>query len=228
MLARLEYIQNDAEAPLLIPLYNEALREACGKVYVECHWSHQEREYKFTGGEDQRLFNYPAYCGATDVIAVAVWDSAQQKYIPLTRRPITLALDSDPLEDIGGTTLQNAQGQPRIWDPKTQLEVWPKLDQAYEFKMDHTICPEFIDDETPSVVDADLIMLWALAELLDDKGEERRAATARQKYADRLAKLKHWAASGREIAIDASVNFPGKVYPIGPRFDFTVNRGLGG
>lgn len=189
MLARLGNATSDEQAQLVTPQYNEFIRAACEEVYTRCAWVKTLRESREDIGIDQRFVNYPANCGPENIMQISVWDEDGQRFIPLRRGLIQQELDDEPVVEIGEPDSVAGRGRPTIYEAKTQIELWRRADKAYRLKIDHTINPNFEDDDQTSVVDGELIILWAMADAYDFQGDDRLASVQRQKFANRLAEL---------------------------------------
>lgn len=189
MLARLGHTTSDAQAPLVLDQFNEWIRAACDEVYTRCEWVRTLRESVLAVGIDQRVVNYPANCGPENIHQIGLWDADADRYLPLRRGIIPVEVDDDPLVIEGEPASVPGRGTPTMYQAKQQIEVWPRPDKAYELKVDHTINPGFASDEQLSIVDAELIILWAMADAFDFQGDADLARTQRQKFANRLGML---------------------------------------
>lgn len=189
ILARLGNTTSDEQAQLVTPQYNEFIRAACEEVYTRCAWVKTLRESRADIGIDQRFVNYPANCGPENIMQLSVWDEDAQRFIPLRRGLIPQQLDDEPVVEIGEPGSVAGRGRPTIYEPKTQIELWRRADKAYRLKIDHTINPNFEDDNQVSVVDGELIILWAMADAFDFSGDPELAKVQRQKFQNRLMEL---------------------------------------
>lgn len=189
VLARTGNTTSDAQAPLLMDQLNEQIRAACELVYSECPWQRTLRESQATVGIDQRLINYPANCGPENIQSIALWDADAQRYLPLRRTRIPVELGDEPLVEEGEPASVPGRGKPDRYELKNQIEVWRRPDQEYRLRIDHTINPNFENDEQQSIVDAELIIAWAMADHFDLQGEPDLANIQRQKHRDRFRVL---------------------------------------
>lgn len=189
MLARLGNTTNDSQAPLVMDQFNEFIRAAVQAVYTRCPWSHALRETRVDIGIDQRFVNYPSMAGAGNIQAIALWDATAQRYCNLQRGRIPLEADDDPVVDLGEPDSIAGRAAPTVYELKTQIELWPRADQAYELKIDHTISPDLAGDDDVSVVDAEAVILWAMADAYDFQGDDRLSQVARRKYEERIQAL---------------------------------------
>lgn len=189
VLARLGFTTNDSQAPLNLEQTNEFIRAAAEAVYLRCPWSQAMRETRVSIGIDQRFLNYPANAGPGNIQAIGLWLADEQRYATLRRGRIQVALDDDPVVDIGEPDSVANRGRPELYELKKQIELWRRPDQAYELKIDHTISPNFEGDDDVSVVDGESIILLAMAESYDFQGDQRLADMARGKFEDRIRKL---------------------------------------
>lgn len=192
--ARMGVVTGTAQAPLVQDQLNEFIRAAALEVYTVCQWARAQLEARVTVGIDQRFVDYPANATGGNIIAIGVWDSSS-RYLQLRRARIQVQLDDEPLVDEGEPASVSGRGQPQLYEPKTQIEIWPRPDQTYELKIDYTQNPELATDATVSVVDAESIILWALADAYDFQGDLELAKVARDKYRHRIGQLRAWAST---------------------------------
>lgn len=188
-MARMGFTTNGSQAPLNQDQFNEFIRAAAYAVYERCPWAATQRETRSTVGIDQRLLNYPTNASASNIVALAYWDAGRSCYVPLRRGVIPLTLDDDPIQDVGEPDTIPGRGKPEIYEPKTQIEIWPRPDDTYEIKIDHTVHPELAADATVSIVDAELIVLWAMADAYDFQADQDLARIARAKFEERFRLL---------------------------------------
>lgn len=187
MMARLG--QSTGEQALVLDQYNEFLRAAVEKVYLRCPWQQSLRESRVSVGIDQRFLNYPTNTDAGGVQQIGRWDATAQRYVPLRRGTIPVTLDDEPLVDIGEPDSVPGRGSPTRYELKTQIEIWPRPDQAYELKVDYLIQPNLEADGDVSVVDAEAAILLAMADAYDFQGDATLAGIQRAKAEERLRDL---------------------------------------
>lgn len=193
VMARMGFTTSDNQAPLTQDQTNEWIRAAALEVYSKCAWASAQRETFLEIGIDQRLVNYPASTTAGNIIQVGVWDEAERRYQPLRRSRIQVSQDDEPLVEIGEPDSVAGRGRPAVFHPKTQIELWPRADQAYQLKIDHTISPNLEADGDVSVVDAEAIILWVLGDALEFQGEGAAADKKRKQFDRRIGELRAWA-----------------------------------
>jgi len=189
MLARLGHTTSNAQAPLVMDQFNEFIRAACEEVYTRCEWVRTMQEAEATVGIDQRFVNYPDNCGPMNVLQIALWDADAQRFVNLRRTHIPAELDDEPLVEEGEPASVPGRGQPDRYELKNQIELWRRPDQEYRLKIDHTLNPNFENDAQQSAVDAELIILWAMADAFDFQGDSDLAKIQRQKFGNRLQLL---------------------------------------
>lgn len=187
--ARLGHTTNGSQAPLVMEQMNEWIRAGATAVYKRCQWAQTAVESREDAGIDQRFVNYPANTGPGNVISVAVWMEDEQRFIPLQRGRIPVELDDEPLVELGEPDSVSGRGCPTMYELKKQIEIWPRPDIAYRLKIDHTTSPELADETTPSIVDAEAIILHVLAEAYDFQGDERLASVKRAQFDDHVKQL---------------------------------------
>jgi len=189
MAARLGHMTGDAQAPLIQEQHNEFIRSACMQVANRCHWVRNKQETRVTVGIDQRFINYPTNSGPGNILSLGAWSETNSFYWPLRRRVIVVAQDDEPLVDAGEPASLQNRGRPIQYEMKNQIEIWPRPDQEYEIKIDHTVEVDLTTDSTVSVVDAEAICLLAIADAYDFQGEPQLANTQRQRADMRMDML---------------------------------------
>lgn len=189
VLARLGFATSDEQAQLVMDQLNESIRAACEEVYTRCAWVRTQRESRADLGIDQRFINYPANTGPENILSIALWDAGAGRFKTLRRTIIPPELDDEPTVEIGEPDSVAGRGEPDRYELKNQIEFWRRPDQAYRLKVDHTINPNFEDDDQQSIVDAELIILWVMADRYDTDGEDRLASIQRSKWKDRFMLL---------------------------------------
>jgi hypothetical protein len=187
--ARLGFTTNDAQAPLVMEQINEWIRAAASEVYKRCPWAQTQQETTAEVGIDQRFIDYPQHAGPGNIIAIGLWFEGETRYRQLRRGRIPVTLDDDPIVDTGEPDSVAARATPSLYELKNQIELWPRADQAYRLKIDHTISPEIADDTTDSVVDAEAIILHVMAEAYDNQGDDRLADGKRRQFEAQIARL---------------------------------------
>ncbi len=195
--ARLGYVTNSAQSPLIQGQIDETIRAAALEIYTRCAWVQTQRETIVAIGIDQRFVDYPDNTTAGNIIAAAIWDDTAKRFCPLRRRPITISQDDEPLVVEGGDASAARRAQPTMYHPKAQIEIWPRPDQAYQLKFDHTVSPDLYDNSTMSVVDAECIILWALADHFEFQQDAQAAKSNREKCELRIRRLRAWAATNK-------------------------------
>lgn len=188
--ARLGMVSNDDQASQILVQMNEWIRAACQEVFLRCAWVNTQRETRVDIGIAQRFVDMPDNATAANILQVAIWDADAEEYCVLRRAVIPQQLDNEPVEEAGGDDAEASRARPLLYQPKTQIELWPLPDIAYELKIDHTVSPELATDAGVSIVDAEAIILWTLADAYEFQGDERLANTCRAKFERRIAQLK--------------------------------------
>ena len=172
--------------------YNEYIRAAAMEVYTRCSWASAQRETFATIGIDQRFIDYPANATGSNIIQIGIWDSGANRYRTLRRARILVSKDDEPLVAEGEPYSVSGRGMPLQYEPKTQIEIWPRPDQAYSLKIDHTVNPDLATDDSMSVVDAECIILWAMSDVYDFDGDVPLAQKALAKFEKRIGQLRAW------------------------------------
>jgi hypothetical protein len=189
ILSRMGKTTNGSQAAQTTEHYNEVIRAAAEAVYMRCPWAQSQRETDATVGIDQRFINYPTNSGPGNVLSIGLWLEDEQRYKTLTRGRIPVAADDEPMVEEGGDVAAEHRGAPCIYEVKAQIEVWPRPDQEYRLKIDHTVHPDLDADDDVSVVDVECIVLWAMADLFEFEGDPGLANVQRNKFNDRITLL---------------------------------------
>ncbi|MFW6340819.1 MAG: hypothetical protein ACOC0Q_08125 [Wenzhouxiangella sp.] len=188
--ARMGYMTSEHQAQQTLDQVNEFINAGALKVYGRCPWVRTLRETRLPPpdglGIDQRFLTYPANTGPGNIQAIAVWDAEALCYRPLRRGRITIAMDDEPLVDEGEPASEPGRDRPRVYELKDQIEVWPRPDTEYEVKIDHTVHPQFVDDLDVSIVDAEAIILYVIADLYEQQGDDVLARSYRSNDDPRL------------------------------------------
>ncbi len=216
MLTLVAHVASDAE-----PVYNEQLRQASNKVAKECQWIDTRTSTRINLGVDQEFSNLPSFTTAANVLELGVWDAQQERYIPLHRGPIPVALHTDPTNDEGGGSDEATRGRPERYEVGAQIRTWPAADQAYELKLIHTVTKEMNADGVESALDADLILFLALSLAFEENGDQARADKYLKLYQDRLIDIRAWIQAGNAMEIGGRDAFA--VGVTDARYDFDVD-----
>lgn len=218
-----------------IEMINELLREAAQTVRDKCEWKRLVVEGFFDTGVDQRYYNYLPNSGPGDVVRLWLWngDANGGSYIPLFKRDIMPNLDNDPV--LIGAPETATQSQPVIWQESSQqvagvpvpaIELNPIPDAVYHLKIEYTQGAQLTDDTTPCIVDADCIVNLAMAEVLDGKGQDKRADKVRAKAYARIALLAgaQRVAGNRTVGLGETLRLKNGVrYRVPPNFDTSLS-----
>lgn len=220
MLTLVAHVASDAAAPDLVPVYNELLRQASNKVAKESQWLDAKTSARIDLGVDQEFSNLPAFTTAANVLELGVWDAQQERYIPLHRGPIPVALHTDPTNEEGGGSDEATRGRPERYEVGTQIRTWPAADQAYQLKLIHTVTKEMNADEVESALDADLILFLALSLAFEENGDQARSDKYLKLYQDRLIDIRAWINAGNALVVGGRDVFAEG--GDGARYDFDV------
>lgn len=189
VLSRMGKSSNDAQAQQVMEQTNEFIRAAAQAVYLRCNWVQTIIDTTTAVGIDQRLLNYPTNCQPQNVQSIAYWDESGQKFVSLRRGVIPAELDDEPLVEEGEPASIDGRGKPQIYELRAQIEIWPRPDQEYRIKIEHSVNPDLENDDSVSVVDAEAIVLHVMAESYDFDGDQQLANTKRGQYEQRIQTL---------------------------------------
>lgn len=185
---------------------NEYLREGAQATRDMCEWKRTLCEFYFTTDIDNRFYNYPANVGPGDIVRIARWDADANQYVMLRRALILPILDNDP--DLTGDDEIDTRAAPTMWEdssrfvsadvveaeelvsvifPAIELNALP--DAEYKMKIEAYAASPLRDDTIPCELDADCILLYAYAEVLESDGELKRAESQREKFRARIRLL---------------------------------------
>lgn len=170
---------------------NEILRAAHQTALENCQWVHAHQAITFELGAEQGEIPYPRGCGPGSILEIGVWlDEVDRRnlnvttayppnvFIPLDRRYLGIKHDSDPLWEEGGEAIKRVLGPPKVWDVRDRVLFRPLTDKPYRMKMLFTYAPPLECDGDMTIIDAELILLYAMAEY--HAYEEENVAAARQ------------------------------------------------
>jgi hypothetical protein len=207
--SRLGMSTDDAVMAQTTNQHNELLRGAARYVRDLCTWKRLESEYLFNTSVDERFYTYPANSGVGDALRLSRLDDSGH-YIELQKRVIMPALDVD--DALSGDEDEATRGTPLLFEersvlvsgvPAARIELWPPADVVYGMKLDYIAGGEgFSDDVTLSVVDAELILYWALGDAYEARGDLDLADRQRDKFEVRRRELHSAGNVGGVITID--------------------------
>lgn len=196
LLARLGATTDTSVYSQVTEQYNEYLREAVEMVRSLGEWKRTLSEFYFNTGIDERFYNYPANTGPGDIVRISFWDDDSHQYFMLNRRVILPLFDNEP--SFTGPDEVATRNKPLLWEDSSQLvagvitpaiELNPRSDAVYKMKIEAFASHQLIDDTTPCDIDADCIVTFAFAEVLESDGEAARAKGQRDKAMARCARL---------------------------------------
>lgn len=168
---------------------NSLIDEAAIQVGEACRMQTTMAETRQDVTTDQRFFNYPTNAGPGEIISIALWDEDIEEFVPLRRRRITPEMDDEPLVELGEPYSVEGRGKPCYFELKSQIEIWPRPDQAYRLKIDHTRNFTFSADGTVSLVDSEAIIRYVMSALYDYQGDDRLADRYMMKYQQRIDQI---------------------------------------
>lgn len=155
-------------------LINSHLRTAQAILYQEFTWHTLIRYEDQTLGLDQYRIDYPSFMDAERLLQVAVDIGSQAGSNPNwseVRRGITAQHYN---------TLDN-RAFPKRFEQYEQIEFWPKADQPYTLRLwGMKKLARFTEDGDRTMIDDDLVLLWALATLKADKNHKDAQAVGNQ------------------------------------------------
>jgi len=189
VLSRMGKSSNDAQAQQVMEPVNELIRAAAQAIFLRCNWVQTITETTATVGIDQTVLNYPENCQPQNVVSIAYWDESAQKYVPLRRGSISAEMVDDPLVEVGEPDSVAGRSSPRIYQLRGQIEIWPRPDQEYSLRIEHSVNPDLENDDSVSVVDAESIVLHVMAECYDFDGDKNLADIKRGQYEQRVQTL---------------------------------------
>lgn len=197
---------SDAQSGQTQERHDEFIRLANEDVLTRRRWRATQKEYAFTLGIDQRFYPFPTNCRAGNVIDIAVWsngiDTTSGHYVRLKRSSIPLTFDTDPISDAGGDPAAAQRAFPTRFHLKDQIEIWPRPDQQYLAKMDHTISPDLSSDGSVTVVDAIAILALACGMEFDHLGDDVAAQKYEARGEKRLRQIAAWQDHGEVVSLD--------------------------
>lgn len=152
----------------------------------------------------QEVVNYPAGTTAGSVMGCAIY--AENQYIPLKSRIITVQGDTDQEMIAGGAILDGVTGRPRFYEQKAQIRIWPRTDQSYPLRIEYMQRMDLPDDSSVSLVDAQLIVYQAASMIARQQENNEGAAYYAEMYQDRLGALKGWQSAFTTFALSTDAD----------------------
>lgn len=182
------------------------VRSAAKKVAQDCRWVNTIREETVTLQAEENLINYPGSCRPGSILEIAVFDSLQDRYFQLEQRVIRAVMAQDQQQSVGGDTFKEVQGRPELFEQRNQILLWPYSDKEYPLRIKYQYPIDLPTQDSISIVDAELIVLWATALAHDVLGDDRLSNNYRGMYSDRLALLRGWQSAGTNVAISTEAD----------------------
>ena len=169
---------------------NEILRASHMRAMQNCQWVHAQRTVTFDTGIQSAGIPFPRGCGPGSILQLGIWLSDEDRrpavhgafppnvYIPLDRKVLGINHDSDPLWEAGGDEMKRVVGVPKVWTARDRILWRPLTDKSYKMKLLFTYAPPLECDADMTVIDAELILLFAMAEY--HNYEDEKLAAKRQ------------------------------------------------
>lgn len=199
--------------------FNEYIKAASKRAYEQCQWVHARSTVAVQLGQEARSIPFPPGCGPGSILDVSIWIDEQIQasvtswnaippnvWVPLTRRYMDNSFDSDPLWEEGGDQIDKVKGLPTHWDVRDRILIRPITDQAYRFKILFTYAPELRCDDDKTVIDAELIALYAIEDYHRYEEEDRLADRMLGRAEDRLRFLRAQQASDQIVRWRDDIN----------------------
>jgi hypothetical protein len=184
--------------------YNAFIGAATVKAMADARWYALERRADISLGVEQYKVPYPSGCTPGGVRSAALWDPGVSAYIPMTRKRIPLADDVEQQEAAGGSTFQAVQGTPRSFEPRGDfIYLWPVNDSTTGrmIRLEYYVSTAMTADSDLSPVDGMLILYFATSMACGAMADREREQQFMALYADRLAQLRGWHATGERLAM---------------------------
>jgi hypothetical protein len=210
---------------------NQYISEANAETMVKRKWQRALITTRFTVGQDQTTFPFPANWTPSSIVRVSFWDADGRIYIPLRRQKIELVQRSDPLNDptspsYSPTDETTRQGRPLQYDPGLDgvINIWPPPDQIYEIMMEGYPNADLLKDTDISVVDALCIIYWASGCYFDMLQDTLLANKQQAKFAQRIRDLSAWQQTGQTVSIDSAADFSSSDVTGLQRYDYRTHQ----
>jgi hypothetical protein len=198
---------------------NEIIRASHQRAMENCQWVHAQRTVTFDIGTQQGEIPFPAGCGPGSILELGIWLSDADRsgsgllstyptnvFVPLDRVVLGIHHDSDPLWDEGGDAMDRVTGPPRRWGVRDRILIRPLSDKPYPMKMLFTYAPELHCDCDRTVIDAELILLYAMSEYHSYEGEQVAAQRQERRAEQRLRYLRAAQATDQIIPYLEGIN----------------------
>jgi hypothetical protein len=181
--------------------HTSMVNAAALKVQQDCGWVNAQKRVTIMLGQAQSTISYPDACGPGAVRGIAVWDPDAKRYYPLEARVIPVQADQDQLRALGGEDFTGAQGRPRYYQQRAQIELFPTSDKAYPLRIDYLARATMSNAGDVSIVDGQLIIFAAASMISQQSGDPIQAKYYEVLYGDRRNALMGWQSEGTRFAM---------------------------
>ncbi len=181
-----------------------SVNAAALKVQQECGWVNALRRTTITIEAEQDTINYPADSRPGSIRGMAVYEDGQ--YYPMPSRIIPAQADTDQQLAEGQPKLKGYCSRPRYYQQRDQIHVWPRSDKQYPIRIEYLARVDLPDEETVSIVDAQLIIYAAASMIATQMADKDQAAYFAGLYQDRMQSLRGWQSAGTEFAMDTEAD----------------------
>jgi len=199
--------------------FNEFIKAASKRAYEQCQWVHARGTLALQLGEERTSIPFPPMCGPGSILDVSIWLDETMSgsvtgwravppnvWCPLTRRYMDNSFDSDPLWEEGGDAVKKVKGIPTHYDIRDRILIRPMTDKAYRFKILFTLAPELRCDDDKTVIDSELIALYAIEDYHRYEEQGTQADRMLGRAEDRLRFLRAQQASDQLIRWRDDIN----------------------
>lgn len=210
VLTRLGFDSDGDSSDMVAQQINSYLWAASLRANEQVEWKHARRTINFTLGKHQGQVGYPPGCGPGSIIQFSVWlDSTTQssdsrfalypaeRYVPLRNLTFHNDFDKDPKWDAGGEDMEDTTGFPLFWACRDTILVRPLPDQARPAKILFTFVPELKCDDDRTVMDGELLILYAMADYYAYAEEDTNAERHRMRADQRVRHLRGQQGTGQ-------------------------------
>lgn len=201
------------------------VQSAALKVMQDCRWVNAVEQTTVMLQAEQNVLDYPFGSHPGAILNVSVYDGGQ--YLRLRPQRLTTQFASDQQQIVGGIEFQRVTGRPQAYDQQKQITFWPFSDKEYPVRIEYQRPSDLPTDETVSIVDGQLIVLWAASMLSLNLGDVDQSRLFSSMYLERQRMLQAWQSSGTTFAMSSAADLAegeGLGFDEVPRWDRSPTR----
>lgn len=181
-----------------------AVNSAALRVQTECGWVNTLRRTTVDTGKFADRIEYPADCRPGAIRGMACYNN--QRYYAVEPRVIPVQADTDQEVIAGGDRLTAVSDQPRFYQQRDLIFLWPRTDKSYPVRIEYMARCDLPADDSISIVDGELIAYAATEIVAMQMGDPQMVQYYEKRYAQRMMALRGWQSSGTRFAMDTQAD----------------------